>query len=370
MIEVPFINPLRYKKQGFSSNYNTKFFDELLFPDTIEDYEQEVTYYQPWLITDPLSQEIESDEASVAIRFVRISDGVTVLSSTYTQVSSTIVDSVTIYTYRHTADLTSVGEGFFYVLAVAGTTTIESNKIFISSSQPGTILWKYRNTKSPYEGIPWELDATFYFYLRVQGYIKPKLPERIATTYTNQRVNTAMLKSVPYTSWYYVTDASGAPWYMADIMNRALGCNVLYGDGRLFTVPDTAKWEEKEEENYPMSGWGIDMLESEVKTSRSFDSAGGPGTVTPAAKKELFSDWWTVTAGATSVTGLSAIWGYSIADIEEVVEVDREGTEYNIVTGTPVNRQAKHNTSANQIEFDTSLPFNAGETVFLLFKRK
>lgn len=79
------------------------------------------------------------------------------------------------------------------------------------------------------------------------------------------------------------------------------------------------------------------------------------------------SDWWTMAAGDTYIDGQSDVHAYSLTAVT-VLEVDRSGVQYDIITsGTPTNRQCKHNNTTGVINFDTALP-SAGETVFVLFK--
>jgi hypothetical protein len=94
------------------------------------------------------------------------------------------------------------------------------------------------------------------------------------------------------------------------------------------------------------------------------------GTVLPpgATVETVYSDWWNFAEGNTSISGTSSVNGYNLIGVT-VLEVDREGIEHDIITsGTPVNRQAKHNNGAGSITFSSALPSN-GETVFVLFKR-
>jgi hypothetical protein len=52
-----------------------------------------------------------------------------------------------------------------------------------------------------------------------------------------------------------------------------------------------------------------------------------------------------------------------------LLEVDREGVQYDIIdTGAPVGRQVRLDTTTGELDFDPNLPFNAGETVFIIFK--
>jgi hypothetical protein len=87
-----------------------------------------------------------------------------------------------------------------------------------------------------------------------------------------------------------------------------------------------------------------------------------PGDVTCESIK---SDWWTTTEGLSGIAGTGHA-GLSFAG-HDVIEVDREGLQYDIITtGTPGNRQAKY-TGGSTITFDPSNPFLAGETIFVIW---
>lgn len=87
----------------------------------------------------------------------------------------------------------------------------------------------------------------------------------------------------------------------------------------------------------------------------------------PPTAEIVYSDWWVMTAGATSISGASSQHGYSLIN-KTLLEVDREGTNFDIITsGSPGNRQAKHDDVAGSISFDPTNP-SLGETVFVLFK--
>lgn len=83
------------------------------------------------------------------------------------------------------------------------------------------------------------------------------------------------------------------------------------------------------------------------------------------------SDWWQTVAAQTfvNVGGVASQRGaYMLTATDIVLEIDREGTQYDEAT-TPAGRQGKFNTSNLHIEFNASLPFDSGETIFVLWKR-
>lgn len=85
----------------------------------------------------------------------------------------------------------------------------------------------------------------------------------------------------------------------------------------------------------------------------------------PESADQVDSDWWSTTAGQTYISG-SSYNAKSLAG-KELLEVWREGVQYDIVTGTPSGRQCKFTSGTGRVDFDTSLPFNSGETVFAIW---
>lgn len=84
------------------------------------------------------------------------------------------------------------------------------------------------------------------------------------------------------------------------------------------------------------------------------------------------SDWWETVADQSFVavgSVTSGRYNYTLTDDDIVLEVDREGTQHDEVTGTPGNRQYRWNTSLVRIEVDPANPFVSGERIFVLFKR-
>lgn len=75
-------------------------------------------------------------------------------------------------------------------------------------------------------------------------------------------------------------------------------------------------------------------------------------------------DWWEVSEGATSITG-PGHYGRSFAG-KDVLEVDREGLEYDIVESSPVDRQCT--SDGTTIGFDPANPMAEGARVFVIWQ--
>jgi hypothetical protein len=87
-----------------------------------------------------------------------------------------------------------------------------------------------------------------------------------------------------------------------------------------------------------------------------------------ASIDNIFGDWWPTTGGQNYIDGASSEWGYTL-EAKQILGVARSHQIYDVITsGTPTNYQCKHNNITGVITFDTSIPFNAGETVWVIFK--
>jgi hypothetical protein len=371
MIVVPLINPLRFKKKDFTSNFQTKFFDESLYPETIRDFEEQASYRQPFQLNDPLILQVESDALSLSLVFYTC-DGIPQYSKDFDQISSRTITSgsgtLILYLHQITVDLNNVGEGAFYA-QIENDVILQSNNICIYATQPNTLLAKYRNYKF-YQDVIFEKDTDLFFYLRVQGFIKTNLPERSSTTYEDQTLNVTQLKTVPFFSWKFITDSLGVPDYVIDLINRVFGCSTLYLDGRLFTVPDSEKFSELDEEYYPKRGWSIILREQQTNSSVAFGGTPDSSPVVAASGNILAEDTWNTTPGAVTISGTSVKYGFTISQIVKLLLGAREGEQQDIVVvSSPVGRQVKLNTSTHHFDVDPTIPFNPGETMTFLFEK-
>lgn len=82
----------------------------------------------------------------------------------------------------------------------------------------------------------------------------------------------------------------------------------------------------------------------------------------------LFWDWWEAVEGETTISG-PGHYGRSFAGVpfENIVEVDREGTQYDLVNEAPEGRECYYDAVAT-ISFDPLLPFIEGTRVFVIWQ--
>ena len=93
------------------------------------------------------------------------------------------------------------------------------------------------------------------------------------------------------------------------------------------------------------------------------DESGSTGGV----DENVDSDYWTTVAGEYAISG-SSVGSKSLVG-KTALAVGLRGNVYDIITsGTPTNLQAKFSSLAGSVTFDSSIPFESGDTVWVMWK--
>lgn len=119
-------------------------------------------------------------------------------------------------------------------------------------------------------------------------------------------------------------------------------------------------------ENLPITGDVSGWVQASVNIvgTGAFTIDASPS---PSLLENVDSDYWNTTAGTNSISG-NSVYGKSITG-KTVLAVAREGTVYDpIFSGTATNRLARVNSGAGSVTFDSNIPFNPGETVWVMWK--
>lgn len=115
--------------------------------------------------------------------------------------------------------------------------------------------------------------------------------------------------------------------------------------------------------NGDVSGWAQASVSIVGTGAFVIDASPSSGGV----DENVDSDYWTTVAGTDSISGTS-VNGKDLMG-RTVLAVAREGMVYDpIFSGTATNRQARVDSSTGTVTFDSNIPFNPGETVWVMWK--
>jgi hypothetical protein len=120
-------------------------------------------------------------------------------------------------------------------------------------------------------------------------------------------------------------------------------------------------------QNLPISGDVQSFVQCTVNIIGTGAFAIDVSSSSIVSDENVDSDYWTTSAGANSISGLS-VDGKSLQG-KTILAISREGTVYDPITsGSPTNRIALFNSATGTITFDSNIPFNPSETVWAMWK--
>lgn len=157
-----------------------------------------------------------------------------------------------------------VNEGIYRIkLTTTSGKFIYYSNYFCIGMHPNTMLINYLCKRNKFDCIFNTSEYLYYFFLRVEGDIKTGDISYNADDvfYTSQERKTYLIDSIPYTARKYTFgDSYGLPVWLADRLNRALGCDVVNIDNIVVVKNDGAKLEATSSDAYPYIGLKIELL--------------------------------------------------------------------------------------------------------------
>jgi hypothetical protein len=169
------------------------------------------------------------------------------------------------FIHQTSINLSTLNYGLYKVELSFDTILFESDYFEIVESINDSVYIEYLH-KSFYQNVLFETGIKMG--IRVPGTIHTMLPKSKDAIYEDQPLNQKMISSRPYRLFKFVIGGSyGVPMWVADKLNRIFGCSTISIDGKYFTKNEGAAFEPKEEENYPLKGYTLDIRESFARDS-------------------------------------------------------------------------------------------------------
>lgn len=219
-------------------------------------------YHQKWEISDSTKIQIISDFPNIELT-IHDQETHAIVSTVPVAAIPVNIIGQTFLCYEALLDFGTYGLGNFYAKivyldALSSEVTLYSEPFNVAVSQPGTLLYKYKNSENDFSVI---FDTNIEFNIRVEGTIKEFTPSSDDIIYNDQEKNVTLLNSVPYRSWkLYVGNVPGIPDWMLDKVNRVLACDQKNIEGVDYEKVEGSKWEVVREVDYPFQGMSIEIM--------------------------------------------------------------------------------------------------------------
>lgn len=283
IIVLSHLNPLKFQRRGYANAdpYNTKYFEDWSFAETIRNFEHEVGHLQPWQNNDIIELCLLSNYAPFSAKLVDCS-GAVVDTFLFTRVPVS-TDASGLYAYFLSVALTSYPEGVYRLEIYAGSPvvvdTLDSEWFSLKELHENSVLLNYTHGSNDYD-VPFESGVAFN--LRTLGGFAEYAPKTDRVVFIDQPRNGVQLDAKSYSIWkLFIGDAFGVPDWFIERINAVFCCDTVTIDGKRFVANDGAQVEPNREKDFPLAGWSIELRPAVASNSKRFVAAGtGPGAPT------------------------------------------------------------------------------------------
>jgi hypothetical protein len=271
----PFINPLQFLKEepDTDDRFRSRDFTDFRFKDTIRSYEQPVCWLQPWQASDLIHLQLRSTYAPITVYMHDAKTGYIIDSFSMEQIRPNF-NEPDFFIYELEIDLSGYAEDYEYIYFTRTfgnpvALTQKTGPIHLTEEHENTLLIEFKHYEFRED---WIFETGTRPNMRIPGILKYKSTGSKNTLFEDNNLNTELIRSINYRIWtLFLGGTRGVPPYFVDKVERMLGCSELIIDGKYFTKID-GNMEAIELENYPMSGYSIDLRERVNRASRVYDN--------------------------------------------------------------------------------------------------
>lgn len=282
IVVIPILCPIKFVRQGYSlpAPYNTKYFEDWTYGDTIRNFEQEVGHLQPWQNNDIIELALLSNYSPFSI-ILQNCKGVTVDTFTMDrEVSSTDISGLLFY--RASIALDGYPQGVYRLVmdAGGGFETFVSEWFQVKELHENSFLLQYKHSKNDYDAV---FENGLEFRLRCMGGLSGYTPKTDRVVFIDQTRSAVQVDAKNYaTERLYFNDEYGIPNWFIERINAVFMCDTVLVDGAQYVANENAQVEATREENRPLVGWSLEVRRAKSTQSKRFvkaaEGAGEPTT--------------------------------------------------------------------------------------------
>lgn len=271
ILEIPGVLPMKFKDTNFTNPapYNTKYFENFHYRETIPYYLSADDYYQPWQKNDIIYLQLMANYGPHSVEIIN-NKGYLVTSIAFAPVATSL-DSGGLLTYRASIALNTLPEGVYKLQLKSGdplTITTESDWFCLKELHQGSILFTYKHSENDF-GVAFETGVEFSF--RVHGGFKEFQPQSERVVFIDQPSNIVQLSSKSFhTEKLIIGNAYGVPKWVIDKINQVFDCDTVLVDGKQWVAVSGARFEANRLDRYTKEGWSIEVRPAKRRSGNRF----------------------------------------------------------------------------------------------------
>lgn len=283
ILEISGLCPIKFKDVDYvnPAPYNTNYFEDHHYRDTLPYYASADDYFHPWQKNDIIYLQFRANYGPHNIELVnqwgiKVNDLVATYVATSTEASGLKV-------YQASLALNTYAEGIYKIVVKSGSplvNTIESDWFCLKTKHEGSILFTYGHDENDFNFI---FETGMKPVFRVHGGWRDYQPQSERTVFTDQPSNIVQLSGKSfYTEKVVIGNTYGVPKWVVDKINEIMLCSEMLVDGKQWVAVSGARLEPVRIDRYHKAGWSIELRPAKKRTGNRFVNDA------PAAAEEYY----------------------------------------------------------------------------------
>lgn len=271
ILEISGLVPMKFKDTDYTNPapYNTKYFENFHYRETIPYYLSADDYFQPWQKNDIIYLHLRTNYGPHIVEVIN-AQGYKVTDLTLSYVATSI-ESSGLVVYQGALALNSLAEGKYKLQLKSGdplVITTESDWFCLKELHQGSILLTYKHSENDF-GVAFETGVEFRF--RVHGGFKEFQPQSERVVFIDQPNNIVQLSSKSFhTEKLIIGNAYGVPKWVIDKVNQFFDCDSVLVDGKQWVAVSGARFEANRIDRYTKEGWTIEVRPAKRRSGNRF----------------------------------------------------------------------------------------------------
>jgi hypothetical protein len=279
ILDISILSPLKFVRDGYTppAPYNTRYFDDFIYEDTIRDWWEQAPYAQPWQFNDHIPLQVLSNYSPHQLELYdcegnQVSGGIFVMS----YVPSSI-EGIGVKVYQAAIALDDFEEGLYRFKLKSGDPILDNLKtewFYLKEKHEDTVLLQYKHNENDHDVV---FETGIEFRFRVKGGLVEYTPASRRTVFVDQPENVVQLNARSFATYkLLIGDTWGIPDWTIERINKIFDCSQVLIDGRQFVANEGAKVEANRQEEYPLAGWALEVRPAKNETKKRFIAEGDP----------------------------------------------------------------------------------------------
>lgn len=250
---------------GFDAKYNHRHIDMDFYLPNLKSWQDGSCYLQPFQTTDTIYLQWIGINGSSGTYVVNLLDLNGNVCYSFNAVNRGVIGSSTNYVWDIDVPLMGVAENKYSVQICLFTSfkqKVISEPIEVKAKHEDTMLFEYSSNVN-YQGIFFDLATKAKFQIRLYCALSELNTASKTFGFEDENYNLTTMSNVPYRNWslHFGIEGHGIPEFIADKLERILGCEILAIDGKYFSRIEGSKLDAVRVPNTVVMQYKIELRE-------------------------------------------------------------------------------------------------------------